>query len=256
MKIILQLVVLTVGLTGFYMMVGQFVPQKEVHPPEVVEIASDISTDELVEIGKGIFNGKGICSTCHTIGKSGALRFPDLDGVAARAATRKPGYTALDYFAESLYEPDVFIVPGFSKGMAQINKPPIGLNDQEILAVIAYLQTLGGTATVTLDTKFVYTGGTLGGGTGDAPATEAGAETTTAVAAAGSGPLAVHGCTTCHYWDRPGKLKASSLYDVGSRLDRSQIFLALTQHESEQNLDQVTIQELQALVQTLTDLRG
>ena len=50
--ITLQIAVLTVALTGFYMMVGQFVPQKEVHPPEVVEIAADISTDELVEIGQ------------------------------------------------------------------------------------------------------------------------------------------------------------------------------------------------------------
>jgi mono/diheme cytochrome c family protein len=255
MKIILQLIVLTVGLTGFYMMVGQAVPQKEVHPPEVVEIAADVSTADLVEIGKGIFNGKGLCTTCHTLGKSGALRFPDLDGVAVRAATRKPGYTAIDYLAESLYEPDAFIVPGFSPGMAKISKPPIGLNDQEILAVIAYLQTLGGTATVTMDTKTVYTGGALGGGDGGgAPAAEAGAET--AVAAAGSSPLETYGCTSCHYSDRPGKLKASSLYDVGSRLDRDQIFLALGEHESEQNLDQVTIHELQTLVQTLTDLRG
>jgi hypothetical protein len=36
--------------------------------------------------------------------------------------------------------------------MPIINKPPIGLNDQEILAVLAYLQTLGGEATVTLAT--------------------------------------------------------------------------------------------------------
>ena len=49
MKIILQLVVLMVGLTGFYMMIGQAVPQKEVHPPEVIEIASDISTAETPE---------------------------------------------------------------------------------------------------------------------------------------------------------------------------------------------------------------
>ncbi len=255
MKIIVQLVVLTVGLTGFYMMVGQAVPQKEVHPPEVVEMAADISTDELVEIGQEIFNGKGICATCHTIGKSGALRFPDLAGIATTAATRIPGYTALDYLAESLYEPDIFIVPGFNPGMAKIDKPPIGLTSQEILAVIAYLQTLGGTATVTLETKTVYTGGALGGGTaaasnGDAPA----AAETTAVASAG--PLDAHGCTTCHYADRPGTLQASSLYDVGARLDRDQLFLALTQHESEQNLDQVTIDELQSLVQTMTDLKG
>ena len=46
-----------------------------------------------------------------------------------------------------------FIVPGFNPGMPVINKPPIGLSDQEILAVIAYLQSLGGKVTVTLDSK-------------------------------------------------------------------------------------------------------
>jgi hypothetical protein len=43
--------------------------------------------------------------------------------------------------------------------MPEINKPPIGLTDQEILCVIAYLQTLGGTATVTLQTKHHYNSG-------------------------------------------------------------------------------------------------
>ncbi len=41
--------------------------------------------------------------------------------------------------------------------MPGINKPPIGLSDQEILCVIAYLQTLGGTPTVTLQTTHRYT---------------------------------------------------------------------------------------------------
>ena len=40
--------------------------------------------------------------------------------------------------------------------MPAINKPPIGLTDQEILCVIAYLQTLGGTPTVTLQTSHHY----------------------------------------------------------------------------------------------------
>jgi hypothetical protein len=43
-------------------------------------------------------------------------------------------------------------VKGFNPGMPAIHKPPIGLTDQEILAVIAYLQSLGGTPTVTLET--------------------------------------------------------------------------------------------------------
>ncbi len=157
--VVLQLVILTVGLTAIYTMVGQSVPQKEVHPPEVIELDKEMSVEEMVKIGKGIFEGKGICTTCHTIGKSGALRFPDLDALAVRAESRRPGMTALDYLAESLYEPDIFIVEGFSPGMPVINKPPIGLTDGEILTVIAYLQTLGGEATVTMDTKLVYTGG-------------------------------------------------------------------------------------------------
>jgi len=37
-----------------------------------------------------------------------------------------------------------------------INRPPIGLTDQEILTVIAYLQSLGGTPTVTLQTSHRY----------------------------------------------------------------------------------------------------
>jgi hypothetical protein len=44
--------------------------------------------------------------------------------------------------------------------MPTINKPPIGLTDQEILCVIAYLQSLGGTPTVTLKTTHHYNSGT------------------------------------------------------------------------------------------------
>jgi hypothetical protein len=40
--------------------------------------------------------------------------------------------------------------------MPAINKPPIGLTDEEILCVIAYLQSLGGTPTVTLQTTHRY----------------------------------------------------------------------------------------------------
>lgn len=156
----IQIAALAVGMTGFYTLVGQAVPQKEVHPPEVIEVSDTVTTAELVEIGKIVFEGKGLCTTCHTIGKTGALRFPDLQGLAERASSQLPGYTQLDYLAESLYDPEVYIVPGFSPGMPVTNKPPIGLTDVEIIAVISYLQTLGGEATVTIETKFVYTGGT------------------------------------------------------------------------------------------------
>jgi hypothetical protein len=149
---------LVLATTAFYTYVGQMVPQKEVQPPAETVIKADLTTTDMVKVGREIMDGKGLCFTCHTIGKSGALRFPDLDGVDTRAKTRIPGMSEIDYLAQSMYEPDAFIVPGFNPGMPAINKPPIGLTDQEILCVIAYLQTLGGTATVTLQTTHRYHG--------------------------------------------------------------------------------------------------
>ena len=147
----LKIAALIIGATALYTHIGQLVPQKEVHPPQVVEIDSSATPEELADIGRGIAEGKGLCLTCHTIGKSGSLRFPDLAGIAQLSATRIEGMDALTYLANSIYHPDDFLVPGFSKGMPAINKPPIGLTDEEMIAVIAYLQSLGGSPTVTLE---------------------------------------------------------------------------------------------------------
>jgi hypothetical protein len=151
-----RIAVLVLLATAFYGYVGQMVPQNEVHPPAEIVIRPDLTTAEMAEIGREIAEGKGLCRTCHTIGQTGALRFPDLDGVAGRAQTRIPGLSDVEYFAQTLYEPDSYIVEGFNPGMPQINRPPIGLTDQEILCVIAYLQSLGGTPTVTLQTAHRY----------------------------------------------------------------------------------------------------
>jgi mono/diheme cytochrome c family protein len=156
----LRIAVLAIATTGFYTYVGQLVPQKEVHPPAEVAISKDMAPEEMVKVGREIMDGKGLCFTCHTVGKSGVLRFPDLDGIGSRAASRIPGLSDVEYLAQSMYDPDRYIVPGFNPGMPVISKPPIGLSDDEILAVIAYLQSLGGTPTVTMQTRI---GGQAGG---------------------------------------------------------------------------------------------
>jgi len=151
-----RVLLLVLATTSFYAYVGQMVPQKEVQPPAETVIRADLTTADMVKVGREVMDTKGLCFTCHTIGKTGALRFPDLEGVAVRAQTRVPGLNDVEYFAQTLYEPEKYIVPGFNPGMPVINKPPIGLTDQEILCVIAYLQTLGGTASVTLQTSHHY----------------------------------------------------------------------------------------------------
>ena len=168
--VVVRIGVLVLATTAFYGYVGQMVPQKEVQPPQATLLSGDLTSAHMAKIGRQIMDGKGLCLTCHTIGKTGALRFPDLAGVDVRAKSRESGLSDVEYFAQAMYEPNAFIVPGFNPGMPVINKPPIGLTDQEILCVIAYLQSLGGTPTVTLQTTHRYRGATAPPGGAPAPA--------------------------------------------------------------------------------------
>ena len=160
----LRIGALVLATTAFYTYVGQMVPQKEVQPPKETALGSEMTTADMVKVGREIMEGKGLCLTCHTIGKSGALRFPDLAGIGAQAKTRVAGLGDVEYLAQSMYEPTAFVVPGFPPAMPPVNQPPIGLNDREILCVIAALQALGGTPTVTLKTTHRYYDGTAAPG--------------------------------------------------------------------------------------------
>lgn len=142
--------------TGFYTYVGQMVPQTEVHPPQEMALEADLSTADMIGVGREIMEGKGLCLTCHTIGQTGALRFPDLAGIGAEAENRVPGLTGLEYLLQSMYEPTAYVVEGFPPAMPPANQAPIELTDGEILCVIAALQALGGTPTVTMQTTHQY----------------------------------------------------------------------------------------------------
>ena len=195
---IVRIGVLVLATTAFYGYVGQMVPQSQVQPPPTsIVIPEDLTTDQMVPLGRQIMDTKGLCFTCHTVGRTGALRFPDLAGIGGRAAERVPGLSDVEYFAQSMYEPDAFVVPGFNPGMPAINRPPIGLTDQEILTVMAYLQSLGGTPTVTLQTSHrFYTPA------GAAPA-EAGA--TPPGAAPGASPAATGAAVPADQKPQPGE---------------------------------------------------
>jgi len=135
---------------GAYTWYANSIPQIESPPPEELSLeGANVSPPQLVGAGEKIFREKGQCTTCHGIGRAG--RGPDLAGVGARAGTRKPGMSAKAYLIEHLINPGFFVVPGFPNIMPRINRPPIGLNRSEIWAVVAFLQSQGGTVDVTLD---------------------------------------------------------------------------------------------------------
>ncbi len=225
MKTALKIFGFAILVSAFYGYVGHMVPQKVTYPPEETEFGAELTTAELVEIGGEIVGGKGTCLVCHTIGESGgSLRFPDLGGIGARAATMREGMDGVEYLAESLYEPNAFIVEGFLPGMPNIGSPPIDLSDQEILAVIAYLESLGGTPSVTMDTELRWQSDE--GTTTTQPA--AGPASTTDVEPRGGEEIfTTFMCNTCHSIDDATPLVGPSLYDLGARMSKAEIYEAV-----------------------------
>lgn len=125
------------------------------HAPREIseEFMSGLSTAEMVTLGQEIVHGRGLCFNCHRIGDEGKAKMgPDLQGVGLRAQTRIDGVTDVEYLAQSLYDPDAFVVPNYNPSMIAADESPISLTDEEILMAIAYLQSLGGEATVTAGT--------------------------------------------------------------------------------------------------------
>ena len=115
---------------------------------EKMDLGSISNDQDLVKVGRKIFFGKGQCALCHTLGGEGRGKCPGLEGAGARL-TR-------EFIYETLTQPDAYIKLDFESDepgkyparMPIIDKPPIGLTDPELLTVIAFVQSQGGTVTV------------------------------------------------------------------------------------------------------------
>jgi len=142
----LRVVAFVAIVLGAFSLVSLSIPQMASLPPAVekFDVASIKDKKDLAAIGQKIFFGKGQCALCHTIGTSEG-RCPDLRGIGAKL-TRQ-------FLYESMTQPQAYVYMDyqhvgrpkfFPAKMPSINKKPIGLNNNEILAVIAFLQNMSG----------------------------------------------------------------------------------------------------------------
>lgn len=144
-----KVVLVVAGFLLLFVYVCYSIPQVDSQPPaETVFDVSKIKTkQDLAKIGQSIFFGKGKCALCHSIGDNSG-RCPNLE--------IKGGQLTREFIYESVTQPSKYIYMDYTSSpprpfpahMPIINKPPIGLNDNELLAVIAFVQTLGGEITV------------------------------------------------------------------------------------------------------------
>ncbi|PYM47890.1 MAG: hypothetical protein DME14_13185 [Candidatus Rokuibacteriota bacterium] len=209
----LKLSVFSLAVMGVYTYFANSIPQIESKPPEELSLeGGNVTPAQLVKAGEQIFHTKGTCEVCHKIGEKGT-RAPDLAGVGARAAKRKPGQSAKQYLIESLLDPGAYLVEGYPNIMPRVDKPPIGLNRSELWAVVALLESLGGSVDVKLDDIPKTAGAPAVGGTaaelklpGDPKAGEA--------VFAGKGA-----CIACH---KAGKVGAAQVGPDLSQIARIQ----------------------------------
>jgi len=224
----LNVVIFSLEATIAYTIIGSLVPQIESRPQAELQLSADATPEQLVKAGEQLFYGKGTCALCHSIEASEAARCPMLGAgplgpaIGARADERvkEPGYhgkakDGADYLIESLTHPQDYLVQGFPPIMPVINKPPISLNNDEIAAVVAFLQSVqGGKITVTPKMVAAFTGT-------EAPAPPGAAVAQPAVATATNRPpeqlIAELACIACHKFDEPGPLVGPSLWDIGAR---------------------------------------
>jgi len=211
---------LTVIVSVAYTAIAFLLPQQPEYPAPEVELGSSISPEKLAEAGAQVFEK---CSQCHKVGE--ATRAPDLSGMGmkavSRAEERGPDFTDVDYLIESICDPNAYIVEPFGRGGMTAMQSQ--LSGGQILAVTAYLQSLGGEATVTAkDIKPLERFGCLTGGS--AAAAGGGEKKAAAPVSSAEDIYNNFGCASCHSIADDSKKSGPSLYDIGKRLTKGEIY--------------------------------
>lgn len=215
---ILGTVVVTLGV---YTWVANAIPQVESAVPKDVSFSGDVTADQLVSAGQEVFTGSGGCTACHGLGTRAPNLRTDFNGegpIGARCGDRKPGMSCKEYLHESLVDPHAYIVEGFGPIM-----PAQGalLTNNQLWAVIAYLESLGGQVDVTA--ADIESG--EGGG---APATPASSGGGAGATGGGDVPeglalMRQNTCFGCHMLNGEGQEVGPHLDGIGSRATKEYI---------------------------------
>ena len=116
-----------------------------VTPTVVAQLTADTYMDKVTTLLQGADASRGVvlveqygCTACHREGAVNDIA-PSYDGMAARAATRRPPLTAAAYIYESIIKPTTYVVDGYHPSMPQNFAQR--LSDRELGDIIAYLLT-------------------------------------------------------------------------------------------------------------------
>ncbi len=214
-----KIVGIVLGTLALYTLIANKIPQVQSEVPQALTLGANVTPEQLVAAGERVYTGIGGCTTCHGLGERAPNLVTDEKGqgpIGARCGKREPGKSCKQYLYESLDNPTAYVVQGYQPIMPPMTKQ---LSPQQIWAVIAYLESQGGTVDVTAS---------------DIPAGSAAPAAAPAASAGGGGGLAggstdpkmiiqAAGCLACHKLEGQGQVIAPDLTHIGSRRDAESI---------------------------------
>lgn len=265
----LKILAVVLGTVGLYTLIANAIPQVESDVPRELTFSGEVTAEELVAAGEEIHAGSGGCTACHGTG----TRAPNLvtadetgQAIGARCAARVEGMDCKEYLYASMIDPNAHVVEGFQPIMPDVRRT---LSNEQIWALVAFLQAQGGEVTVT--------GEDIAATAGEADAEAATA--TQAAAASGqvdpgvSNPVGIlqqFACLACHRLGEQGQEVGPPFTDVGARLQPDEIRRAIVDPDAEiapgyepfagimpKDFGQrMTWSQLEVLVEYLSEQRG
>jgi mono/diheme cytochrome c family protein len=209
----LKILGVVLGTLALYTLIANEIPQVQSEVPHALTLGTDVTPEQLVQAGEQVFTGIGGCTTCHGLGTRAPNLLTDEKGqgpIGARCGKRESGKDCKAYLYESLTQPRAFVVPGYEPIMPDMGRT---LSPQQIWAAIAYLESQGGTITVSAsDIPTESPGSRPGSAGGGGPG----------IAGGSTDPMAIihaAGCIGCHKIGTEGAAIGPELTHVGARLN-------------------------------------
>src|SRR5258708_5522729 len=175
----LRIIGVVLGTLALYTLIANKIPQVQSEVPHALTLGANVTREQLTNAGDQLYHGAGGCTACHGLGTRAPNLLTDEKGqgpIGSRCGHPEPRRDRKASPYESPTSRGAFAVPGYDRIMPEMGRI---LSPQQIWALVAFLESNGGSVDVTAS---------------DIPAAS-GPAASAAPATGGSGPGIANGST-------------------------------------------------------------
>src|SRR5438132_12305262 len=162
----LRIIGIVLGTLALYTLIANKIPQVQSEVPHALTLGANVTPEQLVAAGDQLYHGAGGCTACHGLGTRAPNLLTDERGqgpIGARCGKREAGKDCKAYLYESLTNPRAYVVSGYEPIMPEMGRT---LSPQQLWALVAFLESQGGTVDVTASDIPAAAAAPAGGGSG------------------------------------------------------------------------------------------